>query len=148
MLSFLAVQIYIATIIGGMLINASLPLAFEMGSELAFPVSEGIVGGLLTCLINLSGIIFLLVLLIPDIGMFLSLHIIMMLQIFITCTSLIYRGQEITIWTKISSVLRGLRNAICQMMIWVFFDKEPCTYVTRMTGTYMYAIIIVTIIVW
>lgn len=73
MLSFLAVQIYIATIIGGMLINASLPLAFEMGSELAFPVSEGIVGGLLTCLINLSGIIFLLVLLIPDIGMFLSL---------------------------------------------------------------------------
>lgn len=27
------------------------------------------------------------------------------------------------------------------------FDKEPCTYVTRMTGTYMYAIIIVTIIV-
>lgn len=97
MLSFLAVQIYIATIIGGMLINASLPLAFEMGSELAFPVSEGIVGGLLTCLINLSGIIFLLVLLIPDIGMFLSLHIIMMLQIFITCTSLIYREQKITI---------------------------------------------------
>lgn len=145
MLSFLAVQIYIATIIGGMLINASLPLAFEMGSELAFPVSEGIVGGLLTCLINLSGIIFLLVLLIPDIGMFLSLHIIMMLQIFITCTSLIYRGQKITIWTKISSVLQGLRNAICLMMIWVFFDKEPCTYVTRMTGTY--AIIIVTIIV-
>lgn len=62
------VQIYISTIIGGMLINGSLPLVFEMGSELAFPVSEGIVGGLLTCLINLSGIIFLLVLLIPDIG--------------------------------------------------------------------------------
>ncbi|XP_022344894.2 solute carrier family 49 member 4 homolog isoform X1 [Crassostrea virginica] len=62
------VQIYISTIIGGMLINGSLPLVFEMGSELAFPVSEAIVGGLLTCLINLSGIIFLLVLLIPNIG--------------------------------------------------------------------------------
>lgn len=62
------VEIYISTIIGGMLINGSLPLVFEMGSELAFPVSEAVVGGLLTCLINLSGIIFLLVLLIPDIG--------------------------------------------------------------------------------
>lgn len=83
MLLFLAVQIYISTIIGGMLINGSLPLVFEMGSELAFPVSEGIVGGLLTCLINLSGIIFLLVLLIPDIGM-LTFFIIafMMLQLY------------------------------------------------------------------
>lgn len=100
MLSFLAVQIYIATIIGGMLINASLPLAFEMGSELAFPVSEGIVGGTPYLFdqpvwnhipTGASNSRHRYVFIIAD------LHIIMMLQIFITCTSFIYRGQEITI---------------------------------------------------
>lgn len=39
-----------------------------MGSELAFPVSEAVVGGLLTCFMEIFGIFFLLVLMIPNIG--------------------------------------------------------------------------------
>lgn len=50
-------------------------LVFEMGFELVFFVLEGIVGGFFICLINLFGIIFLLVFLILDIGMFLLLLI-------------------------------------------------------------------------
>lgn len=62
-----------------MLINVFFFLVFEMGFELVFFVLEGIVGGFFICLINLFGIIFLLVFLILDIGMFLLLYIIMML---------------------------------------------------------------------
>lgn len=62
------VEIYISAIIGGMFINGSFPLVYEMGSELAFPVSEAVVGGLLTCFMEIFGIFFLLVLMIPNIG--------------------------------------------------------------------------------
>lgn len=58
-----------------MFINGFFLLVYEMGFELVFFVLEGIVGGLFICLINLFGIIFLLVFLILDIGMFLLLLI-------------------------------------------------------------------------
>jgi len=44
------------------------PLFFEMTAEIAYPVNESLVGGFLTGMYNLVGIIFLFVFFIPNIG--------------------------------------------------------------------------------
>jgi hypothetical protein len=51
-----------------MCLNGAIPLFYELGAESAFPVSEGVVGGFLTWLNNVFGIIFLFMLQIPGIG--------------------------------------------------------------------------------
>ncbi|KAK3106048.1 hypothetical protein FSP39_011651 [Pinctada imbricata] len=65
---YTSVQIYAACILGGMFLNGTIPLFYELCSETAYPVSEGVVGGFITLLNNLFGIMFLLALLIPGIG--------------------------------------------------------------------------------
>ncbi|KAJ8316689.1 hypothetical protein KUTeg_005760 [Tegillarca granosa] len=60
--------LYCSCILGGMFLNGSIPLFYELACETSYPVAEGITGGFLTLFNNLFGIIFLLVLLIPGIG--------------------------------------------------------------------------------
>ncbi|XP_061174557.1 solute carrier family 49 member 4 homolog [Saccostrea echinata] len=62
------VQVYISNIMGGMFLNGAIPLFYELGAESAFPVSEGVIGGFLTWLNNMFGILFLFMLQIPGIG--------------------------------------------------------------------------------
>ncbi|XP_055859785.1 solute carrier family 49 member 4-like [Biomphalaria glabrata] len=57
------------TIIGGnSLLNAAVPIMFELGCELAYPISEGAANGVMTLLNNLGGLIFLLIFFIPNVG--------------------------------------------------------------------------------
>jgi FLVCR family MFS transporter len=67
-MTIFSVQVYASNIIGGMCLNGAIPLFYELGAESAFPVSEGVVGGFLTWLNNVFGIIFLFMLQIPGIG--------------------------------------------------------------------------------
>ncbi|XP_061174513.1 solute carrier family 49 member 4 homolog [Saccostrea echinata] len=61
-------QVYVSIIFGGMFFNGFTPLLYELGAEAAFPVSEGVACGFLTCLSSAIGILYLLLLQIPDIG--------------------------------------------------------------------------------
>lgn len=65
---------YISNIVGGMSLNGAIPLFYELGAESAFPVSEGVVGGFLTWLNNLCGVMFLFMLQIPNIGEYFRLY--------------------------------------------------------------------------
>ncbi|KAH9496079.1 hypothetical protein Btru_012683 [Bulinus truncatus] len=57
------------TIIGGnSLLNAAVPIIFELGCELAYPISEGAANGFMTLLNNMGGLIFLGAFFIPDVG--------------------------------------------------------------------------------
>ena len=47
---------------------ASSPLFFELGCEVAYPVGEGVMAGVMTCLWAIVGAIFLFVFFIKDIG--------------------------------------------------------------------------------
>ncbi|XP_069169376.1 solute carrier family 49 member 4 homolog isoform X2 [Procambarus clarkii] len=61
-------QIYVS-VVGGFSFNfATAPLYFELAVESAYPCSEVIIGGLLTATNNLTGVIFLLLFFIPNIG--------------------------------------------------------------------------------
>lgn len=61
-------QVY-ATVVGGMSLNfLTCPLFFELAVETAYPCPEILVGGLLTGVNNLMGLIFLFIFLIPNIG--------------------------------------------------------------------------------
>lgn len=60
--------LWAASIILSMAINGSNPLFFELACETAYPIAEGITGGLMTFVNNIVGGIFLLMLLIPNIG--------------------------------------------------------------------------------
>ena len=57
----------ILTVCGISFCSAS-PLLFELTCETTFPVSEGLSTGLISCFANLIGFVFLLVLMIPNIG--------------------------------------------------------------------------------
>ena len=48
--------------------NGCLPLIYEMSCELAYPIHEGIVGVSLTIAINVAAVVFLLLGLVPNIG--------------------------------------------------------------------------------
>ncbi|KAK3106396.1 hypothetical protein FSP39_019110 [Pinctada imbricata] len=61
-------QVYAACIISGMCLTGTIPLFYELCSEVAYPVSEGVAGGFITLFHGLFGFIFLLILLIPGIG--------------------------------------------------------------------------------
>nr|XP_027237352.1 disrupted in renal carcinoma protein 2 homolog isoform X1 [Penaeus vannamei] len=59
-LPFSKAQLFISVIIGASFNYACSPLFFELAAELAFPVSEGVVGGLMTMSWNIVGAVFLL----------------------------------------------------------------------------------------
>merc|ERR1711970_170775 len=60
--------IYVAVILATSINFCCCPLFFEMAVEMAYPVNEGLVGGFLTGVYNLIGIIFLFIFFIPNIG--------------------------------------------------------------------------------
>ncbi|XP_069111136.1 solute carrier family 49 member 4 homolog [Argopecten irradians] len=61
-------QVYISVITGTLLMNATVPLLFEMACENTYPVAEGITTVVLTTQLNVVGLIFLGVQMIPNIG--------------------------------------------------------------------------------
>ncbi|XP_033733340.1 solute carrier family 49 member 4 homolog isoform X2 [Pecten maximus] len=67
-IAFSTVQLYASSIMGGMFLNGTIPLFYELACEASYPVSEGLAGGFMTWLNNLFGIMFLMALLIPGIG--------------------------------------------------------------------------------
>ena len=60
--------IYLTTIIASMAQNGAVPLYYELVCEIVYPVSEGIANMVLTLMNNITGLIFTLVLVIPNIG--------------------------------------------------------------------------------
>ena len=65
---FVVVVLYSSVILAGACIYAATPLMYELGSELAYPVQEGIVGLTLSFVNTGVAIIFLLLLEIPSLG--------------------------------------------------------------------------------
>ncbi|XP_033761457.1 solute carrier family 49 member 4 homolog [Pecten maximus] len=61
-------QIYISVITGTLWINATVPLLFEMACENTYPIAEGLTTVVLTTWLNVVGLIFLGVQMIPKIG--------------------------------------------------------------------------------
>ncbi|XP_068222406.1 solute carrier family 49 member 4 homolog [Palaemon carinicauda] len=59
------VHLFVSVIIGSSFNYACSPLFFELAVELAYPVSEGVVGGFLTLCWNVIGVIFLLTMQMP-----------------------------------------------------------------------------------
>ena len=51
-----------------MLLGSTSPLYFEMACEVTYPVAEGVTNLVLTLLNNIGGLVFLIVLMIPNIG--------------------------------------------------------------------------------
>ncbi|XP_070174346.1 solute carrier family 49 member 4-like [Littorina saxatilis] len=62
------VLFYTTIIVGNTALNAAVPLIFELACELSYPTGEGTTIGVLTIMNNISGLIFLLVFMIPGIG--------------------------------------------------------------------------------
>lgn len=66
-LIFLA-QLYISSIAGGIFLNGTIPLFYELSCETSYPIAEGITGAFSTMLDSIFGVLFLFVLQIPNIG--------------------------------------------------------------------------------
>ena len=64
-------HLYAAVTLGFAVNYACTPLFFELGSELAYPVGEGVVAGLMTCGWCVVGILYLSVFFVPNVGKFL-----------------------------------------------------------------------------
>ena len=65
---YISVQLYISIILFCMLLGSTSPLYFEMACEVTYPVAEGVTNLVLTLLNNMGGLVFLIVLMIPNIG--------------------------------------------------------------------------------
>jgi len=65
-------SVYLAIAVSAMcfFMNGFLPLIYEMSCELAYPIHEGIVGVSITIAINVAAVVFLLLGLVPNIGVF------------------------------------------------------------------------------
>lgn len=68
LLVFFPVSLFTAAILASVFVNSGVALFNELSCETCYPVAEGIIGGYLTLLNNLTGILFLCVLYIPNIG--------------------------------------------------------------------------------
>lgn len=68
-------QLYASTILASSLTYSASPIFFEFCVEIVYPVPEGIVGGFLTCIYNICGMIFLFLFYIPDICEFFAYFI-------------------------------------------------------------------------
>ena len=60
--------VYISTILLGASMAAVVPLFYELSCETVYPIAEGVTNGIITLANNVSGLIFLLILMIPSIG--------------------------------------------------------------------------------
>ena len=67
-LHYTAASLFISCITYGLLLNATLPIWYEMTVEGVYPVAEGITTGALNWMFNFTGLVFLFVMMIPDIG--------------------------------------------------------------------------------
>ena len=65
---------YITQTLGSVCLSAGVPLLFELSCEVTYPVAEGITAGIVTWLSNLAGLIFLFIMMIPNIGKFFNLE--------------------------------------------------------------------------
>ena len=66
---------FVSTCLASVFLNSGVALFYELSSEMCYPVAEGIIGGYLTLINNLIGIMFLSVLYIPNIGEHITLII-------------------------------------------------------------------------
>ncbi|CAG2214347.1 DIRC2 [Mytilus edulis] len=60
--------LYFTCIGGSILVGGAMPLFFELSCETTYPIGEGVTTGLMTLALNLTGSMFLLLSLIPNIG--------------------------------------------------------------------------------
>jgi MFS transporter, FLVCR family, disrupted in renal carcinoma protein 2 len=60
--------LYASSVLGGLLINSTIPLFFELAVETAYPVAEGLSGGVLALMNNVFCLLFLLVAMVPGLG--------------------------------------------------------------------------------
>ncbi|XP_060067646.1 solute carrier family 49 member 4 homolog [Ylistrum balloti] len=61
-------QIYVSIITGTLLVNATVPLWFEMACEITYPIAEGITTVVMLMWLNTVGLVFLGLQMIPNIG--------------------------------------------------------------------------------
>lgn len=57
-----------SSILGGFFVSGTIPLFYELTVESTYPVAEGVTTGLLTLINNFFTVIFLIVMMIPDVG--------------------------------------------------------------------------------
>lgn len=62
------ILLYITSILGGLFVNGSIPLFFELGVESTYPIAEGITSGCLTFSNNFIQVIFYIFPMIPHFG--------------------------------------------------------------------------------
>ncbi|XP_013389217.1 disrupted in renal carcinoma protein 2 homolog isoform X2 [Lingula anatina] len=67
---FSSVSLYLSCIVGGTFVSASVPLFYELACETTYPIAEGITGGFISWLLNICGIPFLIVTMIPNLSQF------------------------------------------------------------------------------
>ncbi|XP_052071525.1 solute carrier family 49 member 4-like [Mytilus californianus] len=60
--------LYFTCIGGSTLVGGAMPLFFELSCETTYPIAEGVTTGFMTLALNITGTIFLLLSLIPNIG--------------------------------------------------------------------------------
>jgi len=66
-------SLYTSCILIGVFINGAVPLFYEITCETSYPVAEGVTCGVLTLVNNLVGVMFLFIMLIPNIGLWTNL---------------------------------------------------------------------------
>ena len=60
--------LYTSSVLGGLLINSTIPLFFELAVETAYPIAEGLSGGVLALMNNVFCLLFLLVAMVLGLG--------------------------------------------------------------------------------
>ncbi|XP_046553132.1 solute carrier family 49 member 4 homolog [Haliotis rubra] len=60
--------LYVSVITGQTALTTAIPIIFEMGCELTYPIGEGTTNGAMTLMNSAGALVFLLVLMIPNIG--------------------------------------------------------------------------------
>ena len=65
---YFVAQLYISSIAGGIFLNGTIPLFYELSCETSYPIAEGITGAFSTILDSMFGVLFLFILQIPHIG--------------------------------------------------------------------------------
>ncbi|XP_033744298.1 solute carrier family 49 member 4 homolog [Pecten maximus] len=61
-------HIYVSIIVGTLVVNASVPLWMEMACEITYPIAEGITTVVMLMVLNIVGLVFLGIQMIPNIG--------------------------------------------------------------------------------
>ena len=61
-------MLYVNVISSFILTNAAIPLYYEITVEAAYPIAEGLVTLTITWLMNMCGLVFLFVFMIPELG--------------------------------------------------------------------------------